>query len=100
MTETVYSAGQLKTILTPIFLRNNVRRAVLFGSYGRGAASPKSDIDLYVDSGLRGLAFVGLLGEITDAADKNIDLIDVTHIEHGSRIEKEIEETGILIYEK
>jgi predicted nucleotidyltransferase len=100
MTDTVYSLNQIKERLTPIFAANNVRKAVLFGSYGKGQASPKSDIDLYVDSGLRGLKFVGLIGTITEAIDKKVDLIDVTHVESGSPIEKEIESTGILIYEK
>lgn len=100
MTETVYSLNQIRNILTPIFVANNVRKAILFGSYGNGQASAKSDIDLYVDSGLRGLKFVGLLGKITDAVDKNVDLIDVTHVESGSPIEEEIESTGVLIYEK
>jgi predicted nucleotidyltransferase len=100
MTDTVYSFGQLKNLLTPILLRNNVRRAVLFGSYGKGIATSKSDIDLFVDSGLRGLDFIGLIGEVTDAVDKSVDLIDVTEVIPGSRIEKEIGATGILIYEK
>jgi predicted nucleotidyltransferase len=87
-------------MLMPVFLRNNVRKAVLFGSYGKGAPSLKSDIDILVDSGLRGFAFVGLLGEITDTVDKGVDLFDVTHIELGSPIDKEIKSTGVLIYEK
>jgi len=100
MTDTVYSYAQLKEMLTPVFSHNGVRKAVLFGSYGKGAASSKSDIDLLVDSGLRGLKFVGLLGEIIETVNKDVDLIDVTHIEKGSRIEREIDATGVLLYEK
>ncbi|MDR1089321.1 MAG: nucleotidyltransferase domain-containing protein [Coriobacteriales bacterium] len=99
MTETVYDIYQIKNLLTPIFIANNVRRAMLFGSYGRGDVAPKSDIDLFVDSGLRGLEFVGLLETITRAVDKNVDLIDATHIESGSPIEREIESTGVVLYE-
>ena len=100
MTDTVYSVGQLKTLLAPVFLRNGVRKAVLFGSYGKGVASPKSDIDLFVDSGLRGFDFFGLLDEVVQVVDKNVDLIDTTDVLKGSRIEKEIDESGILLYEK
>jgi predicted nucleotidyltransferase len=100
MIESIYTTDQIQHLLTPVFRRNQVRKAVLFGSYGKGEASTKSDIDLLVDSGLRGLKFVGLLGEISDAVKKNVDLIDITHIEGGSLIEKEIEATGVLIYEK
>jgi predicted nucleotidyltransferase len=87
-------------MLTPVFLRNGVRKAVLFGSYGKGVASPKSDIDLFVDSGLRGLDFFGLLDDVVEAVDKRVDLIDVDEVTAGSRIEQEIAATGILLYEK
>ena len=100
MTDTIYTVEQLKTLLGPVFLRNNVRKAVLFGSYGKGKASPKSDIDLYVDSGLRGFAYYGLLDEVVCAVDKKVDMIDVTEVKQGSRIEKEIDRSGVLIYEK
>jgi predicted nucleotidyltransferase len=99
MTDTIYSLNQIKGILYPIFAMHNVRKAILFGSYGKGVASPKSDIDLFVDSGLRGFDFVGLLGDITDAIEKNVDLIDVTHVEDGSRIEQEIKASGVLIWD-
>ena len=100
MTETVYSVGQLKTMLTPVFLRHDVKKAIVFGSYGKGITTPKSDIDIFVDSGLKGFAYFGLLDEVIKALDKDVDLIDIADIEHGSFIEKEIDSTGVLIYEK
>ena len=100
MTDKIYTIGQLKNLLTPVFLRNDVRKAVLFGSYGKGIACPKSDIDLFVDSGLRGFAYYGLLDEVVCAVDKKVDMIDVTEVIPGSLVEKEIGESGILIYEK
>lgn len=51
----VYTIPQLRDILSPIFGKYDIRKAVLFGSYGKGTASSKSDVDLLVDSGLRGL---------------------------------------------
>lgn len=82
----------------PVFSRYGVKRAVLFGSYSKGTADSASDIDILVDSGLRGLAFVGLIEDISEAVNKEVDLIDVTHVEHGSRVEEEIQNTGTEIY--
>ena len=96
----VYTVPQLRDILTPVFDRYSIRRAVLFGSYGKGTADEKSDVDLFVDSGLRGLHFVGFLDDVRRAVDKEVDLLDVTHIQPGSVIDKEIRETGVLLYEK
>ncbi len=100
MTEKIYSIPEIQTILFPVFRRNNVKKAILFGSYGKQTACGKSDVDLLVDSGLRGLKFVGLGEEIREALDKDIDLFDITHIEPSSEIHHEIDMTGVLLYEK
>ena len=86
--------------LTPIFGRYNIKRAILFGSYAKGTATERSDVDIYVDSGLRGLKFFGLLEDVTEALDKPVDLIDKSQIERGSRVMAEIKKTGVLIYGK
>jgi hypothetical protein len=46
---------ELKSCLYPIFQQYGVRSAVLFGSYGKGTATTKSDVDLLVDSGFANL---------------------------------------------
>jgi len=86
--------------LTPVFKTYGVRKAILFGSYAKGCAVEESDVDLMVDSGLRGLDFVGLLGEVCDNMDKQVDLIDTAQIIKGSKIENEINDTGVVIYER
>ncbi len=96
---TIYTLSQIKKMLFPVFAAYHVKRAILFGSYAKGCAAPNSDIDILVDSGLRGLAFFGLLEAVTETLDKEIDLLDVTQIIPNSEIEKEIHNTGILIYE-
>lgn len=76
------------------------RKAILFGSYGKGQATKESDIDLLVDSGLKGLGFVGLIEDVRAGVDKDVDVLDVTHVEKGSEIDLEIQKTGVLMYEK
>ena len=39
--EKVYSVSQLKSTLFPLFRDYGVRKAVLFGSYGKGTATEK-----------------------------------------------------------
>ena len=94
----VYTIPELKTILSPVFAEHGVKRAVLFGSYAKGSATPRSDVDLVVDSGLRGLAFFGLLESVATALDTPVDLIDVSQIERGSRIDREVEQSGVKIF--
>lgn len=96
----VYTIPELKTILSPVFAEHGVKRAVLFGSYAKGSATPRSDVDLVVDSGLRGLAFFGLLESVATALDTPVDLIDVSQIERGSRIDREVAQSGVKIFEQ
>ena len=99
--ERVYSIEEIKTLLLPVFQDYNVRRAVLFGSYGKGKATPKSDVDILVDSGLKGLNFVGLISDIKDSLHgKDVDVFDVSHVDKGSLVDREISNTGVEIYAK
>lgn len=94
------SVSDIQSVLTPVFRDYDISRAVLFGSIAKGTATEKSDIDLLVDSKLRGLSFVGFMDAVCQAVGMPVDILDVTHIEKGSKIEREIVSTGVTIYEK
>lgn len=95
-----YNVSDIQTMLTPVFDDYDISRAVLFGSVAKGTATEKSDLDLLVDSKLHGLKFVGFMEAVYQAIGMPVDILDVTHIEKGSRIDREIRSTGVTIYEK
>lgn len=97
---TIYSVDEIKTVLFPIFTQYNIKKAVLFGSYSKQNASIESDVDLFVDSGLRGLKFIDFSETLRSALNKDVDVFDVTHVEQGSRVAQEIQKTGVIVYEK
>ena len=86
-------------ILVPVFASHHVRKAVLFGSCSKGTAERNSDIDILVDSGLKGLEFVGLIEDVREAIQRDVDLFDICHVEEGSLLHSEIQNTGVVIYE-
>ena len=94
----LYTIPELQETLKPVFAQHGVRSAVLFGSYSKGQATERSDVDLLVDSGLRGLAFFGLLESVCSTLKVPVDMIDVTQVEQGSPIEREIHKSGVKIY--
>lgn len=100
MPNTIYTVDDIKTALFPVLNSYSVKKAILFGSYVKGHATEKSDIDLLLDSGLRGLKFVGLIEDVRNALDKDVDVFDVTHITPNSKISSEIAKDGVVIYEK
>ena len=95
-----YTIQQMKERLTPVLRSNGVRKATLFGSYGKGTADAYSDVDLMVDSGLRGLRFFGLLEDVCQCLKCDVDLIDSSQIIPNSKIDLEIRRTGVTIYEQ
>ncbi len=100
MSDRVYTFEELRSLMNPVFKHHNIRRAVLFGSYGKGKATGRSDVDLFVDSGLHGLRFVGFIEDLRSILDKEMDVLDVSHVEPGSPVDSEIKKTGVLLYEK
>ena len=96
----IYTVSELQSVLSPIFRAYGVRKATLFGSYAKGLATTQSDVDLLVDSGLRGLAFFGLLEQVTEALETPVDLIDVSQVETESEIAREIQKSGVALFEQ
>lgn len=84
-----------------ILITTEVEKAVLFGSYAKNNPTPNSDIDILIDSNgkIKGLKFFAIIDIIREKFDKEVDVIEKSEIEENSRIEKEIKETGVVVYE-
>lgn len=102
MNSNFISVETIKEKIIPIFEEYPVNKVILFGSYAKGNATIASDIDIYIDTNgkLRGLDFIGLLEILVSTLETDIDLIDKSHIEKDSFIMEEIENGGMVIYEK
>ncbi|MCL2427569.1 MAG: nucleotidyltransferase domain-containing protein [Oscillospiraceae bacterium] len=100
--EKIYSLEEIKEMLRPIFMTNAVYKAVLFGSYAKGNATNKSDIDIVIDSKgeLLNINFYGLLEEIIETLKKKVDLLEISEIKQDSPIYEEIQREGVLLYAK
>lgn len=70
----------------------------LFGSYAKGLANEKSDVDLYVSSSLTGLRFVGLIERLRKTLHKKVDLIRSSELNNNIDLVNEILKSGIKIY--
>lgn len=98
----IYDINEIKSRLNPVFDRAPVYRAILFGSYAKGAATEQSDVDIVLDSRgeLRGLNFYGVLDDAVTALGKNIDMFDLSEIRPESPIMDEINRQGVVLYER
>ena len=101
--ENLYTINEIKEKLLPIFnTLPIVEKAVLFGSYAKGKPTRQSDIDILIDSKgkMKGIDFFGVLENITEALNVPVDLIEASQVIEGGRAQREITETGVLIYER
>ena len=77
-----------------VFEGYEIEFCYLFGSYAKGKATPESDVDLLISTGVSGLKFYGLVEEIRVALHKKVDVLNMEQLmdnpELMSRITKEL----------
>ena len=89
---------KLVTELLEAEYKDTVDFCYLFGSYAKGYATEKSDVDLYVSTSLTGLRFVGLIERLRQTLHKKVDLIRSTELNNNVELTNEILKDGIKIY--
>ena len=102
MSEKIYTIEELEMILQEILKGFAVKKAILFGSYAKNLATETSDIDLVIDSEgkLLNINFYGLLEDLVQKLHKDIDLFEISEIHKDSRIYNDIQNEGVIVYEK
>lgn len=78
--------------------KDTVDFCYLFGSYAKGYATEKSDVDLCVSTSLKGLDVLGLMEDIRNVLHKNVDLVRFNTLEKNLTLLSEIMKDGIRIY--
>lgn len=102
MSNKVYTIEEIKQIVQEILEKSDVKKAILFGSYARNMQTEKSDIDLIIDSEgkLLNIYFYGILEELVQKLQKNVDLFEISEIQENSKLYKNIQKEGVIVYEK
>lgn len=70
----------------------------LFGSYAKGSANEKSDVDLLISVDIKGIKFFGLVEELRVALHKKVDALDINQLNNNTDLVKEILKDGVKIY--
>ena len=108
MTDKIYTLDELKSIVIPIAKQHRVTKMYLFGSYAKGTADEKSDIDIRIDSkNLRNLfALGGLYADLEEALNKPLDLVTTESLRTNKsepltrRLIRNIKQCEILLSEE
>lgn len=97
-TNKVLSIKEIKNIVKPIMNKYGIKDIYLFGSYARGEANNKSDVDIYCEKGnIKSLIDQGVMeDELEKALNKKVDVIFITALK-DEFFEKQIKEDMIKI---
>ena len=77
-----------------------VKYCILFGSYSKGVATEKSDVDLLISTEVTGLRFFGIAERLRTALKKKVDLLDLKQLSENRDLIDEILKDGIKVYEQ
>ena len=90
---------EIRKKIISILIKHGIKRILVFGSYARNEATPKSDLDLIVEfpEGTSLLDHVGIEMELSEALNMKIDLLSRNGI--SPYIKDQVLKEAIVIYE-
>ena len=78
----------------------DVKYCILFGSYAKGKATEKSDVDLLISTEIAGLKFFGIAERLRETLHKKVDLLDLRQLADNQALIDEILKDGVRVYEQ
>lgn len=96
-----YTIDEIKEKAIPIAIRYGVGELSLFGSYARGDADEKSDLDFLICKGdMKGLlSYCGMIADLEDAFRCSVDLVMKSAVKDKKFLE-EIGRDEVKLYER
>ena len=97
-TRGILAFEDLKSKVSSVCKQNDVDFCILFGSYSKGKATEKSDVDLLLKTNAKGIAFYGLVEDLRQSLSKKVDVLRVEDLDGNTALLSEIFRDGVKIY--
>ncbi len=94
----VLSLEKIERVCAEVLGKYSVQFCYLFGSYAKGTATEKSDIDLLICLDEGGLTFFEIAEKLREGLKKKVDLLDTKQLGDNQQLITEILRDGIKIY--
>lgn len=94
----VLTVDTIKKVCSSVLGEYDVEYAILFGSYAKGSANEKSDVDLLISTSVSGLKFYEIVENLRVALKKKIDLLDLNQVNNNPELLNEILRDGVKVY--
>ncbi len=93
------SIPTIKERIAPICEKYPINKAYLFGSYARGDATEKSDVDIRIDGDIKSFFMLGgIYSDFEEALGMELDLLSV--LPKSEAFRKNLKKDEVLIYER
>ena len=95
----ILSREEIETVIKSLLRKYNAEYALLFGSYARGDADEKSDIDVIVYGGERfeKTDIFAFAEELFERTSKEVDVFEISEIRKGTEFYNSIMREGVKI---
>ena len=94
----VLQISQIEEITHKVFFEYKILYCYLFGSYAKGTASEKSDVDLLISGEISGIQFYELTEKLRELLHKKVDMLDVNQLVGNLALLNEVLAEGVKIY--
>jgi hypothetical protein len=93
------SIPRIRECIAPICKKYPIRKAYLFGSYARGNATEKSDVDLRIEGDIKSFFMLGgIYSELSDALGTELDLL--SRLPDSEAFRENLKKDEVLLYER
>lgn len=93
------SIPRIRECIAPICKKYPIRKAYLFGSYARGNATEKSDVDLHIEGDIKSFFMLGgIYSELSDALGTELDLL--SRLPESEAFKENLKKDEVLLYER
>ena len=94
----ILTVGQIRDFCSEVFQKTDVEFCYLFGSYAKGKATEKSDVDLLISTPVTGIKFYDLVEALREGIKKEVDVLNLEQLQNNPELVNEILKDGIKIY--
>jgi len=99
MAANIYTVDEIRQIIKELSSKYDIRNAYLFGSYARGEATEKSDIDIVIQGGknFKGGSIFSLGEEIRSNTQKAVDIFEMQELNKGTPFYNQILQERVVL---
>ena len=93
------SIATIRERIAPVCKKYPIRKAYLFGSYARGSATEKSDVDLRIEGDIKSFFMLGgIYSDLSDALGTELDLL--SRLPDSETCKENLKKDEVLLYER